>query len=134
MTARAFLGQAPGDIERRNSGPLDTFRIDVRLQVGDDIRYTTNEKKCAMTTLSDIQLEIAALPPNLRAEVLDFARFVRQRHGLPAAPVATTPETGDSSLFRALEAVEFVGCIDTNEQLSTTYKSQLNFSAKHGSR
>jgi len=87
-----------------------------------------------MTTLRDIQLEIAALPPNLRAEVLDFVRLVRQRHGLPAAPVATAPETGDSSLFRALEAVEFVGCIDTNEQLSTTYKNQLNFSAKRGSR
>jgi len=29
-----------------------------------------------MTTLNDIQTEIAALPPNLRAEVLDFVRFV----------------------------------------------------------
>lgn len=85
-----------------------------------------------MTTLSDIQSEIAALPPNLRAEVLDFVRFVKQRHGLPAAPapVVAAPGTGDSAFFQALEAAGFVGCIETDEQLSTTYKNRLDFSAK----
>ena len=88
-----------------------------------------------MTTLNDIQAEIAALPPNLRAEVLDFVRFVKQRHGLPAAAVMTAaPDTGDSAFFQALEAVGFVGCIDTNEQLSAAYKNRLDFSAKSGTR
>lgn len=30
-----------------------------------------------MTTLSNIESEIAALPPNLRTEVLDFVQFVK---------------------------------------------------------
>ncbi|MCI4430386.1 MAG: hypothetical protein JHC40_14600 [Burkholderiales bacterium] len=87
-----------------------------------------------MTKLNDIQSEIAALPPNLRAEVLDFVRFVKQRHGLPAAlaPVASAPDKGDSAFFQALEAAGFVGAIETDEQLSTTYKNRLDFSAKSG--
>jgi len=83
-----------------------------------------------MTTLSEIESELAALPPNLRAEVLDFVQFVKQRHGLPATPatVATAPVTGDSALFQALEAAGFVGCIETDEQLATTYKNRIDFS------
>ena len=89
-----------------------------------------------MTTLSKIESEIAALPPNLRAEVLDFVQFVKQRHGLPSAPadVAAAPVTGDSALFQALEAAGFVGCIETDEQLAATYKNRLDFSAKCGTR
>ncbi len=67
---------------------------------------------------SDIQSEIAALPPHLRAEVLDFVQFVKHRHGLPAAPMANTgaADVGDSALFKALEAVGFVGCIESDQQ------------------
>jgi hypothetical protein len=89
-----------------------------------------------MPTLSDIQSEIAALPPNLRAEVIDFVQFVKRRHGLPTAPapnIATT-ETGDSAFFQALEAIGFVGCIESDEQLSTTYKGGLDFSGKCGTQ
>jgi len=88
-----------------------------------------------MSALSDIQSEIAALPPNLRAEVLDFVQFVKQRHGLPMmqANVAVAAETGDSPLFQALDAIGFVGCIDTDEQLSTTYKGSC-FSGKCGTQ
>jgi hypothetical protein len=87
-----------------------------------------------MSTPSDIQSEIEALPPNLRAEVLDFVRFVKRRHGLPAAqvPAASVSASGDSPLFQALEAAGLVGCIETDEQLSTTYKSRLDFSGKCG--
>lgn len=89
-----------------------------------------------MTTLSNIESEIAALPPNLRAEVLDFVQFVKQRHGLPTVPAAfsAAPDTGDSAFFQALDAVGFVGCIETNEQLATTYKKRIDFSAKCGTR
>ena len=88
----------------------------------------------AMTTPSEIESEIAALPGNLRAEVLDFVQFVKQRHGLTAAPAlaVTAPDTGDSAFFQALEAAGFVGCIETDEQLATTYKSRIDFSAKYG--
>jgi hypothetical protein len=89
-----------------------------------------------MPTLSDIQSEIAALPPNLRAEVIDFVQFVKQRHGLPTAPapIIATTETGDSPFFQALEAIGFVGCIESDEQLSTAYKSRLDFSGKCGTQ
>ncbi len=89
-----------------------------------------------MTTASKIESEIAALPPNLQAEVLDFVEFVKQRHGLPTAPagVAAAPDTGDSPFFRALEAAGLVGCIETGEQLATTHKNRLDFSAKCGTR
>jgi len=89
-----------------------------------------------MTTLNSIQSEIAALPPNLRAEVLDFVEFVKQRHGLPTTPatIVAATETGDSALFQALEAAGIVGCMATDEQLSTTYKNALDFSVKCGTR
>ena len=89
-----------------------------------------------MSTLSQIESEIAALPVNLQAEVLDFVQFVKQRHSLPRAPVALAPgaDTGDSPFFLALQDVGFIGCIETNEQLSTTYKNQLDFSSKTGAR
>lgn len=89
-----------------------------------------------MTTQRKIESEIAALPPNLQAEVLDFMKFVRQRHGLPLTPavVDTLPGTDDSALYRAMEEADLIGCIETNEQLSTTYKNRLDFSAKHSAR
>jgi len=72
-----------------------------------------------MTTPSKIESEIAALPPNLRAEVLDFVQFVKQRHGLPvvSGAVVAAPETGDSAFFQALEAAGFVGCIELMSSL-----------------
>ncbi len=90
-----------------------------------------------MNTLNQLQSEVAALPANLQGEVLDFVQFVKLRRGLPqAAPEATSglADTGDSPFFRALTEAGFVGCIDTDEQLSTRYKSQLDFSAKVGAQ
>lgn len=88
-----------------------------------------------MNTLSQIQSEVAALPVNLQGEVLDFVQFVKLRRGLPqAAPEAASDseDTGDTAFFRALTETGFVGCINTDEQLATYYKSQLDFSAKVG--
>jgi hypothetical protein len=88
-----------------------------------------------MNTLSQIQSEVAALPVNLQGEVLDFVQFVKLRRGLPqAAPEAASvlADTGDSPFFRALTEAGIVGCIDTDEQLATRYKSQLDFSDKAG--
>jgi len=88
-----------------------------------------------MNTLSQIQSEVAALPVNLQTEVLDFVQFVKQRRGLPPAvpeAASASADTGDSPFFRALTQAGFVGCIDTDEQLSTHYKRQLDFSAKAG--
>ncbi len=88
-----------------------------------------------MSTLSQIQAETATLPHHVQAEVLDFVQFVKQRHASPRvmpSPTDATADEGDSPLFRALTEAGFVGCIDTNEQLSTHYKDHLDFSAKVG--
>ena len=90
-----------------------------------------------MNTLHQIQVEVAALPVNLQAEVLDFVQFVKQRRGLsrvmPQA-AAALEDTEDSPLFQALTEAGFVGCINTDDQLATHYKRQLDFSAKAGGK
>ena len=88
-----------------------------------------------MNTLHQIQAEVAALPVNLQAEVLDFVQFVKQRRGLPrtmpqglGAEVDTDTDTNadDSPLFQALAEAGLVGCIDTKEQLARHYKRQID--------
>lgn len=87
-----------------------------------------------MTTPNKIESEIAALPPHLQAEVLDFVQFVKHRHGISKVAVADSnlQSGGDSPFFKALSEAGFVGCIETNEQLSTSYKQHIDFSAKVG--
>lgn len=87
-----------------------------------------------MTTPNKIESEISALPPHLQAEVLDFVQFVKQRHGIAKGPVADSnlQSGGDSPLFQALSDAGLVGCIETDEQLSTSYKRHIDFSAKVG--
>ncbi|MDP2366952.1 hypothetical protein [Rhodoferax sp.] len=74
------------------------------------------------------------MPPHLQAEVLDFVQFVKQRHGIAKAALADGNALGggDSPFFQALSDVGFVGCIETDEQLSTRYKRYIDFSAKVG--
>ena len=75
-----------------------------------------------MTTPNKLESEIAALPSNLQAEVLDFVQFVKHRHGIAKLTVADSnlQSDGDSPFFQALSDAGFVGCIETNEQLSTS--------------
>jgi hypothetical protein len=37
-----------------------------------------------------------------------------------------------SSLYQAFDEAGLIGCIETDEQLSTTYKEKMDFSFKHG--
>jgi hypothetical protein len=46
----------------------------------------------------------------------------------PLPPEADEP----SPLYQALDAIGFIGCIETDEQLSSTYKEKLDFSNKCG--
>lgn len=41
-------------------------------------------------------------------------------------------ESEPSPLYQALDAIGFIGCIETDEQLSTTYKEKVDFSGKCG--
>jgi hypothetical protein len=71
-----------------------------------------------------IESEFETLPAYLQAEVLDFVQFVKQRHGLTQGTVHASVGVG---LFEALTQSGFIGCVDSNEQLASNYKSQLNF-------
>ena len=42
----------------------------------------------------------------------------------------SSAEKQPSALFQAFEAAGLIGCIGTDEQLSTTYKQKLDFSNK----
>lgn len=81
-----------------------------------------------------IESEFEALPAYLQAEVLDFVHFVKQRHGLAPANAQLSDNAATNSgagLFAALSQSGFVGCINTNEQLASNYKSRLNFGDKY---
>jgi hypothetical protein len=80
-----------------------------------------------MHLIEDIQREADTLSTQGQREVLDFIRFLKSR---PAETSA--PDEQDSPLFRQLEESGFIGCIATDEQLSSTYKQQLDFSGKCG--
>lgn len=74
------------------------------------------------------------MPPHLQAVVLDFVQFVKQRHGIAKVAIADSNLHGpeDSLFFQALSDVGFVGCSETSEQISASYKQQINFSGKVG--
>lgn len=68
-----------------------------------------------------------SIPKNIESEIAGLPTAVRER-----AAASTTIDTDDSALYQALMAAGFIGCINSNEQLATTYKSQLDFSGKCG--
>ena len=84
-----------------------------------------------MTSANKIASEISALPPHFQAEVLDFVQFVKKRDGIAKVSIADSnlQSGGDAPFFQALSDAGFVGCIETNEQLSTSYKQHIDFSA-----
>ncbi|MGH6634900.1 MAG: hypothetical protein ACRED0_01755 [Gammaproteobacteria bacterium] len=46
---------------------------------------------------------------------------------------STARDEGEPSpIYQAFEEAGLIGCIETDEQLSTTYKQKLDFSHKHG--
>ena len=63
--------------------------------------------------------------------MLDFVQFVKKRDGIAKVSIADSnlQSGGDAPFFQALSDAGFVGCIETNEQLSTSYKQHIDFSA-----
>lgn len=51
---------------------------------------------------------------------------------MPSGEEPSGEEEYVSLLYKALEEAGFVGCIETDEQLSTTYKQKLDFARKYG--
>ena len=104
-----------------------------------------------MTLLTqEITARVLTLEEQEQQEALDFIEFlqskaVRKLSGRGKYPNSSgallraleiQPERGDekdvSSIYQLFEQAGLIGCIETDEQLSTTYKEKLDFSFKHG--
>lgn len=51
---------------------------------------------------------------------------------LAAQRLEQADTSSSAPLYQALENIGFIGCIETDQQLSTTYKQHLDFSHKCG--
>lgn len=69
-----------------------------------------------MNLTDTIYQKIDDLPPERAQQVIDF---IKTRS--PASPAI--------SLQSAFEEAGLIGCLETDEQLSTTYKDKLNFAS-----
>lgn len=88
-----------------------------------------------MNTLAEtIYRRSIDLPEHAAREALDFVEFLRQRHpvGQEEQPEAVSVEP--SPIYRAFEEAGLIGCMETHENLSLTYKDKLDFSAKTGEK
>ncbi|MBK5929755.1 hypothetical protein [Halochromatium salexigens] len=81
-----------------------------------------------MTLAETIYQKGLTLPPEKAREVLDF---FKDRPGVTEAD-SDRGAAKRRSLLEVFEEAGLVGCLETDEQLSTTYKAQLDFSQKHG--
>lgn len=77
------------------------------------------------------------LPEHAAQEALDFIQFLEQRYcKVPVLPEALPDSLiegageEESSLYKALMRIGFIGCIDADEQLSIRYKDEIDFSNK----
>jgi len=101
-----------------------------------------------MTLAETIYQHSLLLPEQAAREALDFIEFLEQRYNV-ASEVSSTPEntknllsvTEDampnnesdpyiSPLYKALESIGFIGCVDADEELSGRYKEEIDFSHK----
>lgn len=54
------------------------------------------------------------------------------RFGISGTQIMFEGHEQSSSLYQAFEEAGLIGCLDTDEQLATTYKQKLGFSHKYG--
>jgi hypothetical protein len=85
----------------------------------------------------EINAQFLMLPEPEQQKVIDFvlARQIK-RLKKPSKPLnQTIPQTEDekelSPLYKAFEQAGFIGCMETDEQLSTTYKDKIDFASKY---
>lgn len=83
-----------------------------------------------MTLAETIYQKSLELPDNKAIEVIDFIDFIKSRS---QSTTVVQPVGSPPSLYQAFRDAGLIGCIETDEQLATTYKEKLDFSFKHGS-
>ncbi|MBK5940832.1 hypothetical protein [Halochromatium roseum] len=79
-----------------------------------------------MTLAETIYQKSLSLPPEKAREVLDFIDFIKDRPGVTEA-VSDRGAAKRRSLLEVFEEAGLIGCQETDKQLSTTYKAQLDF-------
>lgn len=98
----------------------------------------------------EITTQLLMLSEQERQEALDFIEFLRSKskrqlsaihkhksattvlEDKPDNQTLVTDEKTISPIYQVFEQAGLIGCIETDEQLSTTYKEKLDFSFKHG--
>jgi hypothetical protein len=83
-----------------------------------------------MNLAETIYQKSLSLPPEQAQAVIDFIDSIKSHSSEIEQPVNTSTEP--VSLLPFFEEAGLVGCLETDEQLSTTYKARLNFAHKHG--
>lgn len=100
-------------------------------------------------TAQEITSQLLLLPEQEQQEALDFIEFLQHKSKRELSAInkhksgvtvlkdmpdiqATADEQTVSPIYLAFEQAGLIGCIETDEQLSTTYKEKLDFSFKHG--
>ncbi|TAN64690.1 MAG: hypothetical protein EPN17_18875 [Methylobacter sp.] len=95
----------------------------------------------------EITAQLLTLPEQEQQKVMDFVVSLQSelarklsknnKHKNKLTALETQQEISDkkdiSPIYQAFEQAGLIGCIETDEQLSTTYKEKLDFSFKHGS-
>ena len=81
-----------------------------------------------MTSLKQIQKDIEPLPPEALELVAQFVRLLRKTYSAstPTRTEKAAPsEDTDTSVYERFQNSGLVGCISSEENLSTTYKEVL---------
>jgi hypothetical protein len=74
-----------------------------------------------MLTLEQIQQDIQDLPEEAQSLLIDFIEILKKRYPKP------TPknQSQEKSLYKKFDEIGLIGCVSTEENLSTTYKQVL---------
>ncbi len=83
-----------------------------------------------MTLAETIYQKSLTLPEEKAREVLNFIGALQQQ---PKHTAVHIVDSQNSSLLAVFEKAGLVGCLATDEQLSTNYKTVLDYSQKHSS-
>ncbi|MEA3642167.1 MAG: hypothetical protein VBE63_19825 [Lamprobacter sp.] len=83
-----------------------------------------------MTLAETIYQKSLTLPPEKAREVLDFIDFIKDRSSVAEAE-NNTSAAKPRSLLEVFEDAGLVGCLETDEQLSTSLPARFREQALH---
>jgi hypothetical protein len=73
-------------------------------------------------SVEEVSAKFSKLPTREQQQVIDFIKSLESKTmQLPSHSQATL------SIYQVFEQAGLIGCIETNEQLSTNYKEKLDF-------